>query len=459
MGSLKLTIKVIGLFLCFSLEIMIFVSCQTTPEKDAVINQAQDYLLGKAETPFSPYSAPERVDYTKTKNGLILRFEADVTIPEVSGYSVQEVKRTIFKESEHLNMIKYFLPEAELLEQPASTQADILARIARVYEIWPEGSQEAEERVAQLQEELKSAPTEATRVPLDITKTPEGEQYYAYVEKESGGYSVVHGKMNGSDFFYLRDSNLNIYAQSMLISDEAIWLLYQADYEGTVPVTCEASEQIALQSVHELGFRDMNVTGRERFCGYDELGRLITKGWYFFITHDNNGLPIYYSYDEWRIAGESALPTLSAPWGQEILTVSVDEHGICSFSARDTCSITKKLYNNVPLLPFDELLERIERQLVYQHVYAASVTKNPRLVIQKIRLLSALVNVADEQDYGRLIPVWEVQYSLAYEYGDKNETITQILSTMFNAIDGSYIEPRISANTLSEIATEREKGS
>jgi hypothetical protein len=53
-----------------------------------------------------------------------------------------------------------------------------------------------------------------------------------------------------------------------------------------------------------------------------------------------------------------------------------------------------------------------------------------------------MINTANDTNIGRMIPTWQVCYDLKIDYEDA--TFVQYhLSTLFNAIDGSYIEPRV----------------
>ena len=105
------------------------------------------------------------------------------------------------------------------------------------------------------------------------------------------------------------------------------------------------------------------------------------------------------------------------------------------------------LYKNVALLPFDALLERIEKQLKYQHAYAQEGITDKMCRVTSIELLGSVIAEKDKAGFGLFIPSWRVEYALSYtEYG--TEIVLDGNATYFNAIDGSYIEPRASAEML-----------
>ena len=69
--------------------------------------------------------------------------------------------------------------------------------------------------------------------------------------------------------------------------------------------------------------------------------------------------------------------------------------------------------------------------------------------MKEIRLDSALVNVANETNIGRMIPVWDFYYDIVYKDGESSAIETYVLT--LNAIDGNYIEPRVEQEKLAKI--------
>ena len=102
---------------------------------------------------------------------------------------------------------------------------------------------------------------------------------------------------------------------------------------------------------------------------------------------------------------------------------------------------------DVVLLPFDNILQNIIHQIQLQHPHQEKGTSNWSIEIKRILLCSTLVNnIAGSVGY--MIPTWEVEYELRYSVGGVNELFTQF--TYFNAVDGTYIEPRITVNDAME---------
>ena len=135
-----------------------------------------------------------------------------------------------------------------------------------------------------------------------------------------------------------------------------------------------------------------------------------------------------------------------APWDREMAAIFVDANGVFSCNVRGLAKQTEVLYENVALLPFDALLERIEKQMVYQHAFQQDGVTDQAVKISSIALRLAVINIKDKPGYGMLIPSWWVDYVSSYKQdGVENQFHN---TTIFNAIDGSYIEPRAMAEML-----------
>jgi len=130
--------------------------------------------------------------------------------------------------------------------------------------------------------------------------------------------------------------------------------------------------------------------------------------------------------------------------------VIVDEAGVYCFDWRGAGKQKKVLVENAELLPLEDILERAEKQLMYQHLPQNNDSADYSITVKEIRLDSALVNVANETNIGRMIPVWDFYYDIVYKAGDSSEAETYVLT--LNAIDGRYIEPRITKTTIEQVS-------
>lgn len=450
----KAPVKILAALLSALLLACCFTTaCQPTPSQSPVVNKGGDYLGGIEETPFEPYAAEEHADRTAKRNGIRMQFDADVIIPETSGYAVYEAERSSFTAAKHMAFIEHFLPNAALVEKPVWTKEYYAAEITKAYQFMALTGRSLESYIERLKQQMDSAPENAKETPLDLSAMANGAHYTAYAPAGENVYSCFAGEIGGDDFLYTRDAYCRCYDEMMLAADAELSEQYGGDFATEPAITEQDAVKLAEQSLTALGIEGMKPLTCSRMCVYGSVGDIVGRGWAVTFTRDCGGLTVPYD-----IGGSSGnvndVPALSAPWGQEVLTVGIDSAGICYFTLKGACTVTKKLYANVPLLGYDELLDRIENQLFYHHAFSADGVKNPCITVKEIRLCAALVNVADRPNTGRYIPAFEVAYSYQFTYGDSDDVIKQDLSMYFNAIDGSYIEPRVNADTLNSILSQ-----
>lgn len=450
----KAPVKILAALLSALLLACCFTTaCQPTPSQSPVVNKGGDYLEGIEETPFEPYAAESHADRTAKRNGIRMQFDADVIIPETGGYAVYEAERLSFTAAEHMAFIEHFLPNAALVEKPVWTKEYYAAEITKAYQFMALTGRSLESYIERLKQQMDSAPENAKETPLDLSAMANGAHYTAYAPAGENIYSYFAGEIGGDDFLYTRDAYCRCYDEMMLAADAELSEQYGGDFATEPAITEQDAVKLAEQSLTALGIEGMKPLTCSRMCVYGSVGDIVGRGWAVTFTRDCGGLTVPYD-----IGGSSGnvndVPALSAPWGQEVLTVGIDSAGICYFTLKGACTVTKKLYANVPLLGYDELLDRIENQLFYHHAFSADGVKNPCITVKEIRLCAALVNVADRPNTGRFIPAFEVAYSYQFTYGDSDDVVKQDLSMYFNAIDGSYIEPRVNADTLNSILSQ-----
>ena len=450
----KVPVKILAALLSALLLACCFTTaCQPTPSQSPVVNKGGDYLEGIEETPFEPYAAESHADRTAKRNGIRMQFDADVIIPETGGYAVYEAERLSFTAAEHMAFIEHFLPNAALVEKPVWTKEYYAAEITKAYQFMALTGRSLESYIERLKQQMDSAPENAKETPLDLSAMANGAHYTAYAPAGENVYACFAGEIGGDDFLYTRDAYCRCYDEMMLAADAELSEQYGGDFATEPAITEQDAVKLAEQSLTALGIEGMKPLTCSRMCVYGSVGDIVGRGWAVTFTRDCGGLTVPYD-----IGGSSGnvndVPALSAPWGQEVLTVGIDSAGICYFTLKGACTVTKKLYANVPLLGYDELLDRIENQLFYHHAFSADGVKNPCITVKEIRLCAALVNVADRPNTGRFIPAFEVAYSYQFTYGDSDDVIKQDLSMYFNAIDGSYIEPRVNADTLNSILSQ-----
>lgn len=422
------------------------VSCQKTPENANVLS-VRDFLENLAETPFVPYEAPERVKANETRSGLNIFFDAAVTVPAASAYGITEVRQVQYTEDDYLRLMEYFSPGTTWVNRPEQTKADM---IRQYYEIQNSDrfTESEKEEYESLLEAAKYAPEVALTTPFSIKQAMEQGRGYAWSTGDEGKPSESFSFYSTTwNWQYMRVASASIMQKDFLQPEytESDALLLP-DFAHDPLISKDDACAVAWKLIEEMGLAsDFAVYTAEKAIAYE--GREpSTYGWQFIFTRTSNGLQAPFDFDGWATWETSPQPAYAAPWSREMISIFVDPDGIYKCDVRGLSAETKVMYENVTLLPFDQLLERIKKQLVYQHAYQEEGVTGQMVTVSSITLGLSVINEKDKPGYGMLIPSWTVEYRFSYnedafDYNFDTETV-------FNAIDGSYIEPRASAGML-----------
>ena len=201
----------------------------------------------------------------------------------------------------------------------------------------------------------------------------------------------------------------------------------------------------ACKLLDDMGLGDLTVSYAEPCCFLDNYVNK-TTGWAVTFTRSAAGL----SVQEENLQGSSfisfnAAPAYFAPWSVERALISIAKDGVRGITVRGMSNISGTEIESVRLMPFDAMQERIADTL--NRMYAAQMQAENPSVKGEITVTSALLGmslIADngQTEEGFYVPSWIVNYSLTTAGGDQSGQI------IFNAADGNYIEPRMTARDL-----------
>lgn len=430
--------------LIIAIASLLTAGCQSTPYTTPVIGKAADYLENVAEVEYVPYNAPEHVQFSNKIKELSLTIDANVNIPLVDGYSIMEVQKATFLDQDYIKIMDYFQPNSLWYDKPELTKSDIIEKIGDAYSSGNADNTENQIYIDYLKSLLETAPEETTLKDFSFEDYSNGQAFAAYCKNADLTYSSISGIYGENSLRFVHDAEVRVMREEYLESDDAL----RSDFIKEPDISMNEALDLAQQVMYDLKFDPMmKLSYAEKAVGYKNLTS-ITLGWEFIFMRDCNGLQSHYidNYDLWLT---SAAPSNAAPWDKECLFIFVDENGVSKIDLRGAGNHTACLFENVELLPFDEILTRIKNQLVYQHAYQDAKVEDYSVSVFQINLTSSLVNVKDRPDIGRMIPTWEVVYYFRIKYAEK-ETEEFKLHTLFNAIDGSYIEPRVSIAQINE---------
>ena len=107
---------------------------------------------------------------------------------------------------------------------------------------------------------------------------------------------------------------------------------------------------------------------------------------------------------------------------QETITVILDDDGVQTFNWKSPMGVVSTESPNVLLMPFDEVISRIEQQLKVQTLWEdwedEEHLEARRLEVYKLKLSYLMIPVKEDMESYHLVPVWNVCADMYYHYSD-----------------------------------------
>ena len=398
--------------------LIFFISgCQKTPAEEAVRSR-EDFLADLKEVPSYSYDAPARFSELDKQNRLSITFNADIVVPEAKCYSITEVKQISYTDEQY-----YRIQMSDRFTQKEKNEYAYLLEMA------------------------ETAPETAEKKPFDVKKAVEEGSGSAWSLHPDGTYVSFFLRPRTGAWQYTKNAAVSVLQKDFLqpeYTESDAFLI--DDFEKEPSVSKKEAIETAVEALERMGLADeFALNDMEKAVAYD--GRdPVSWGWQMVFTRAHGGLQVFFDFDGWTTWQNSPPPAYSAPWDREMIAIFVDDSGLYKIDVRGLGEETETLYENVKLLPFDKLIERIKRQLIYQHAFHEDNITEQAVLIETINLGLSVINIKNKPGYGMLIPSWTVYY--LFTYNESGVEYSFRCSTVFNAIDGSYIEPRTTADNL-----------
>ena len=419
-------------------------ACMPTPESPTVVNKSDDYILLAEEEPSEPLQVPEHIKRDSLfLNNAVITVDADITY-QSSTLPILHVSAKTLDSVMLRDLCNYLNPGVVLYSSWAASKSEIETEL----KAWMQyaGNQGTlvddsyvPARIEELKTALVSASDDPAREAYDFPKANGSILDEVYGLSESNTVSIFSMRNGVNEFRYAREKDLSIYASSTLEDEDPPVdepLLSQAD-----------ANEIVEAFIQEFDGQDFFISNIEK-AAVLRYGERLENSWQFTLVREINGIPSI-TADNVRLSPQS-LPSVGAPWAVETLQITVDSKGIVSLAWHGATTISSSLVDNATLLNFDEMISRAEEQLKVQNAYRENNEKKYIVNITHIELKYALLSETDSISTGRYVPVWEVTYTSLWE----GATLSNTWKIYFNAVDGSYVEPRITNTELMSFANE-----
>lgn len=332
------------------------------------------------------------------------RKNANVTLGTINSnlindkmYSTAEVKKKIFSDEQLLSIIKKYTNGTDLYSKASENSPKLV-----------------------LSE-------------LDMNKF-----YDAFIKQSDGTIAQCTFARNHNMFAYRRSSDLTVFPESVI--DEET----QSFAPQKPPISHEIAYQQAVRYANDIGADELSLFTSET-CTITCGNKNKTYGWIFTFTREFEGLRKLYSPSGYYI-NPKIVPSYGAPWEQEFLKVVIDSKGLCQIWYEGASEINR-IGKKVELIQFEAIKDLAIKYL--QDIFAPESGDEDILdiYITKFELGIDLISSENSTDVGEYIPTWTVSFTYGYKNAEKRSSMMIIL----NAIDGSYIEPRVTNSYLSEI--------
>ena len=422
-------------------------ACQPTPEEDVVVNRGNGALeaaIAATAPPAQPYQVPSVWQETMEVDGVICRFDAEVSMPANSAHEVYRVRRRSF-DTDVLQSFLQSLPAApEAAYETAETVEQVQAQIEAVLrgEPWDlDGNgnivyrpyADEEERIAELQAALLQAEQIEMLSPeaVDLSADP---FRYTYVLPDGVHWSVG---MSENGFFALTYGDARLQPESDVQLGFARFEEPPGTTIGAVSVDEEAAAARAQAALAALGAEHLGVARIEkgRICSQYQEDILSTGYIVSFARSDGGSIPV-------DVAKETAVGLLqyepseyAPPWPPERAEVYVDAQGVQSIWWTDPVTVTETVNENVALLPFEKIQARV-RDLIRYGLSWLPEDVETTVEVTQIVLANVLCREKDSQEDGLLLPCWIVRYANTDSSGVTMQTVIAV-----SAIDGSRVDP------------------
>lgn len=426
---------------CFLVVFMLCCAfaCQPVPEKSAVL-QLDDSEATDVISDFASYPTSVRLDEKSLGCGSV-SFDATMEIPSIDACSIFQVRQALFTNEDLQNMIDILKPDAVLYKSWDKTKQELLELRISFEEI--AGDSELDRMYLEwLTSAFETAPVDIEKTVFDWNSLRKDDSVFVYAD--DGGSVVASFQLSADTFAYFKDISLDQMPVSWVMQDDPLIISEPVIERNT-------AYNKAIDVLAALGANDMvAVSNAESKVVEYRQNRTTEVGYSFIFVPQYQKLR--HVYDDSVAIKEESLPSVAAPWSPEYIQIVVDSEGISQLIWDSPTAKDTELESEVKFVPIDRILERAQQQLLNMFAVAPDYVDADTgeilqsIVVTKIELVRGCIQQRDHLDVGQSVPLWEFTYT--YRWQDRTETEQNAI--YINAVDGSYVEPRVTMYQIME---------
>lgn len=431
-------------------------ACQATPDANIVINKGDNILnekIAQTTTPQYSFEAPStwQDTMTNTNETISIIIDADISVPDTDHYAVAEVKKeTLSTEwtKELLAKLGKGKPILEYRDETFYTKSDIEQMII-----------DAKQAISDPSSDINTAPlSSADRNAIIDDKNQEIKQleeaYKNAPEKFSETEKVVEFSLSntgstmqfvcGIDFGKMNRAYVSISKPVDGVGGYVVMSNFEEGFGYPISFTTNVDDlnniKISKDDAKNLGTRFIESLGQSGFqpslilAGYMQDSKSshteledMAQCYTIYFTRSVEGVPTtfrdakmdgFLMSESMKEKAEQALQY--APfWPQERIELCITDSGVDYMRWEMPTKQTEILNTNVELLPFKEIQERFQKQILIEGLWT-----NPndpelvsrRITINHVKLGVMQVRKKDSYDGLIMIPVWNFYGNETYKY-------------------------------------------
>ena len=358
--------------LCIMTTMCFMAACQPTPDKDVVIGRdnAEKIIFDSKNKEVMPYDydipseIKERFSIFKGRFDVVV--DAPVDMPSIKEFPVAKVKAMKFDKETADRIIDYFAGDCQLVAPHVLTKQDydewiVEEKRGRLEDGEYIVDEQTQQSVAELEKKRDEAPEEDTYAPI-TGYTMDGTCLKARIIKNGETVGTVYANESLISF----TSPMRYRPFTVYINNPATGLDERTDADYHIKMTVDEARRKAEELLSSFGISGFEVKETTDIYYYEDDLTDIEFGGYSMVFMRSFGgmMPLYTTY-------YSGSPEDSyeycPPVKTESIEINIDEYGkVQRFSWQHPIEIVETITDNVELLPFEEIMQRL-REFARQH--------------------------------------------------------------------------------------------
>ena len=431
-------------------------ACQATPSTPQIVNKSNEIDYASLETSENQLAnIPKRYEgnYDTRYPNLNIQFQADIEVDKEANCSVDRIGRMELTDAQIEMLVKSFAKGREVYFEPTEKISGQLEREILYYkEILLNTDDEATKDeiasvIREIEDELADASDGIALKKYVATDAPMNSEFrcicFPTSVSDPFATSMMFITRGGDSFYYYFRNDMVLQTASMVFAGNAV----TGEAAGTtIPdpdLSAEDAVLLGNQFLQANGIHDLVCTTVEKARVILNYDNTMKYGWNLVYLRECGGLQTVdigraYSFRQ------DQLPEHAAPWDFQRMEFFITDDGIDGFVWSGASKTIERVAQNVSILPFDDAIMHIGRNIKYKNAWPGKdeTSRKADIVVDRLVLGTCAIEVKNHPDQGYVIPTWYAHY-FDRELGSDHEAWIAV-----SAVDGSYIEPMMSAADL-----------